>query len=77
MSEMITARRTAQVKEERYDLFSGLLDATELEDEGARLNNDELLGTPRRDLYARHFMTQLSLVRQHIHLSSRRARGWI
>ncbi|PSR70454.1 hypothetical protein PHLCEN_2v13705, partial [Hermanssonia centrifuga] len=46
MMEMIRARQTAEKKEERYDLFSSLLDANE-EDEvdgQAKLTNQELLG---------------------------------
>lgn len=42
---MVQARRASQVKEERYDLFSSLLDANELElDSEAKLTDDKLLG---------------------------------
>ncbi|KAI0739090.1 cytochrome P450 [Daedaleopsis nitida] len=45
LREMVDARRTAQVKDERYDLFSNLLDANELElDSEAKLTDDKLLG---------------------------------
>ena len=40
MLEMVEARRNAD-KEERYDLFSGLLEAA---DDGEKLNDEELLG---------------------------------
>ena len=43
--EMITARRTAEVKEERHDLFSSLLDANEgLAESGEKLSDNGLLG---------------------------------
>ena len=47
MQEMIVARRTAEVKEERHDLFSSLLDANmdeELAKTGGTLADSELLG---------------------------------
>ena len=45
MLEMVEARRTAEKKEERYDLFSGLLDASEEESDGQKkLTDRELLG---------------------------------
>ncbi|TBU39902.1 cytochrome P450 [Dichomitus squalens] len=45
MQEMIVARRTAEVKEERHDLFSSLLDANEgLAESGEKLTDDGLLG---------------------------------
>jgi hypothetical protein len=45
MLEMVVARRNANVVEERYDLFSGLLDAAqdELVSEAA-ISDDELIG---------------------------------
>ena len=46
---MIDARRAADVKEERHDLFSNLLDANEIEhDSAAKLSNEELIGRFRR-----------------------------
>ncbi|PSR70452.1 hypothetical protein PHLCEN_2v13703 [Hermanssonia centrifuga] len=46
MTEMVQARRNAEKKEERYDLFSSLLDASEGEqDGGAILTDRELLGS--------------------------------
>ena len=45
MEEMIQDRRTAEKKEERYDLFSSLLDASDSESDGeVRLTDNELLG---------------------------------
>ncbi|KZV96286.1 cytochrome P450 [Exidia glandulosa HHB12029] len=61
MTEMIVSRRTALVKEERYDLFSGLLDATELDNDDQRLTNDELLGNVFIFLLAGHETTAHTL----------------
>lgn len=44
MLEMIRARMTAEKKEERYDLFSSLLDASDLDEGEAQLTDQELLG---------------------------------
>ena len=45
MREMIQGRRSVEKKEERYDLFSSLLDANEDEADGqAKLTDRELLG---------------------------------
>ena len=45
MQEMIDARRSAEVKEERHDLFSSLLDANEgLAESGEKLSDTGLLG---------------------------------
>ena len=46
MLEMIRARRQSEKKEERYDLFSSLLDANEeeLEPGQIRLQDSELIG---------------------------------
>lgn len=43
MEEMITKRRMSEVKEERYDLFSALLDANELDEMENRLSDQELI----------------------------------
>lgn len=45
MLEMIHARKTGESKEERCDLFSSLLDASDNEEGNARLADRELLGT--------------------------------
>ena len=42
---MIVDRRTAEVKEERYDLFNVLLDANDEDGERTTLSDDELIGT--------------------------------
>ena len=45
MLEMVEDRRNGDEVEEHYDLFSCLLDAARDEqDNGARLNNEELIG---------------------------------
>ena len=45
MQEMIAARRSAEFKEERHDLFSSLLDANDgLAESGEKLSDDGLLG---------------------------------
>jgi hypothetical protein len=45
MLEMVEARRTSHDIEERHDLFSGLLDASQEEmNNGAALNHEELMG---------------------------------
>ena len=42
---MVNARRNAETKEERYDLFSGLLDAAEGDlNDAAAITEDELIG---------------------------------
>ena len=45
MQEMITDRRNAEVKEERYDLFNALFDANDEDGEKATLSDDEVIGT--------------------------------
>jgi hypothetical protein len=45
MQEMVEARRNADEVEERYDLFSGLLDAAQDDaGSGSALSDDELIG---------------------------------
>ena len=45
MLEMVEVRKDADKVEERYDLFSGLLDAAQTEPGGeATLSDDELIG---------------------------------
>lgn len=47
MTEMCASRRAEETKEEKHDLFSSLLDASDDEgDGGARLTDRELLGKP-------------------------------
>ena len=45
MCEMIHARREGPAREERYDLFSSLLDASK--DADVRLQDSELIGASR------------------------------
>nr|BAL05196.1 cytochrome P450 [Phanerodontia chrysosporium] len=62
MLEMIQARRSSEKKEERYDLFSNLLDASEDESDGqARLADEELLGNIFIFLLAGHETTAHTL----------------
>ena len=45
MAEMVDARRNAEIKEERHDLFSGLLDAAHDEPDGAvAITEEQLFG---------------------------------
>jgi hypothetical protein len=45
MLEMVEARRTSSEAEQRYDLFSGLLNASQDDwDNETALNDDELMG---------------------------------
>jgi hypothetical protein len=45
MLEMVEARRNGDEVEERYDLFSGLLDAAQGDpDNGVGLSDEELIG---------------------------------
>jgi hypothetical protein len=45
MLEMVEARKNADKGEQRYDLFSGLLDAAQDElDSGVTLSDEELIG---------------------------------
>lgn len=45
MLELIEARKSAETRQERDDLFSNLLEANEdSEDRGAKLTTEELLG---------------------------------
>ena len=66
---MVHARENAGTKEERYDLFSSLLDNTGDEDGTAKLTDDELMGTSRHDrvIWSTHIPG-----RKHIHLPA----GW-
>ena len=75
MLEMIHARKTAEKKEERYDLFSSLLDASEEEDDAA-LTDRELLGMRLESerTSATKFVLSCSS-RQHLHFPSGWSRG--
>jgi cytochrome P450 len=62
MVEMVNDRRGAETKEERYDLFSGLLDAAHDEpDGGVAITEQELLGNMFIFLLAGHETTAHSL----------------
>jgi hypothetical protein len=69
MLEMVEARRHADTVVQRHDLFNGLLDAAEDEQNiGAALSDDELIGG---DVTSRSLECVLTcLPRKHVHLSS-------
>ena len=73
------ARRTSNEAEQRYDLFSGLLDASQNEsDDEAALSDDELIG--KYSNVVPLFMTQehpARYPRQHVYLPSCWTRGVI
>ena len=51
MAEMVHSRTGSEKKEERYDLFSSLLDNTGDEDGTAKLTEDELMGKSCFDIW--------------------------
>jgi len=55
--EMIDARKNSEVKAERYDLLSALLDASEEDTEEVKLTNQELVGNIFMFLVAGHETT--------------------
>ncbi len=72
MLEMVDARKNADKGGERYDLFSGLLDAAQDEqDNGMALTDDELIGglsTSRSFGILRKHLTHPP--RKHVYISS-------
>ena len=57
---MVEARRSAEFKEERADLFSNLLDANEEEqDSEAKLTDSKLIGRFTSFFYTERSMSQL------------------
>ena len=79
MLEMVEARRNGDKVEERYDLFSGLLDAEQDESgNGAGLSDDELIGLYLTLQSFSILGKRLTLpFRKHVRLSFCRTRGWI
>ena len=73
MREMIIARRTAEVKEERYDLFSALLDGSESDNLKGALNDDELIGEFNM-IFIGKLLTEI-IYRQYFHLPCCWSRG--
>ncbi|KZT05609.1 cytochrome P450 [Laetiporus sulphureus 93-53] len=70
MIEMIRARKTQEKKEERYDLFSSLLDANEDESDGTiKLSDSELMGNIFIYLIAGHETTAHTLAYTFIMLA--------
>ncbi|KAI9438703.1 cytochrome P450 [Lactarius indigo] len=62
MAEMVDARRSAETKEERHDLFSGLLDAAHDDpDDGVAITEQELMGNTFIFLLAGHETTAHTL----------------
>ena len=64
------ARRNADKVEERYDLFSGLLDAAQEEpDDGASITEEEVIGKYR--VYQSYIVRKRTnhYPREHLHLS--------
>ena len=51
MAEMITNRRASEVTEERYDVFSALLAANDLDEKQNQLSDQEMIG----NFINRHF----------------------
>ena len=78
MLEMVEARRNGDKVEERYDLFSGLLDAVQDEPDKAGLSDDELIGWYPALQSSGILRERLTLPsRKHVHISYCRTRGWI
>ena len=80
MLEMVKARRESDKVEERYDLFSGLLDAAQDEQGGeVVLNDDELMGgcsmSRSFEIHASSCLTRPP--RKHVYLSYCWSRGAI
>jgi hypothetical protein len=74
MVEMVNARRSAETKEERYDLFSGLLDAADGDLDGAAvITEDELIGQCYLSCHRKKVLTRLP--REYVHFPSRWTRG--
>ena len=70
MLEMVETRRSGDKVEERYDLFSGLLDAAQDElDNGAMLSEEELVGEYNIDRYCIIGKRFDRYSRKHVYLS--------
>ena len=66
MQDLIVARRTAEVKEERHDLFSSLLDANEgLAESGEKLSDRGLFGNVFIFMLAGAFSLRIRLTFSH------------
>ena len=78
MQEMVEARRNGDKVEERYDLFSGLLDAAQDEsNNGGGLSDEELIGWYQTLQSSGILKKRLYPPRKHVHLSYCWTRGWI
>ena len=72
MMEMVQNRRTAEMKDERHDLFTSLLSANEDESDGeVALADRELLG---EDHFVSTFEPEVETIhhRQYLHISTGR-----
>ena len=72
MLEMVEARRNAGKVEERYDLFSGLLDvAPDEPDDEAAITEEEIIG--KYDIYYVYIVRQHTnhYSRERVHISPR------
>jgi hypothetical protein len=68
MLEMVEVRRNADKEEQRYDLFSGLLEAA---DDGEKLDDEELLGGSLTSRWIRILGKGLTRPpRKHVHIPS-------
>ena len=73
MLEMVEARRNADKVEERYDLFSGLLDVAQDEpDDDAAITDKEVIG--KYDVYRIYIVRKRTnhYSRKRVHISPRR-----
>jgi hypothetical protein len=69
MLEMVEARKTSTEVEERHDLFSGLLNASQDElDNGTALSDDELIGKYSNTTPFFAFETSLCSLTQEMYL---------
>jgi hypothetical protein len=71
MLGMINARRAAEKKEERYDLFSSLLAAADDPEDRNTITDRELIGVSNLEVIASEAHLYL---RKHLHFS---ARWWV
>ena len=73
MVEMVDARRSAESKEERHDLFSGLLDAAQDDPDGSvAITEEELIGKCQLTYHIEFVQKNLTRhPREHVHLPSR------
>ena len=73
MVEMVDARRGAEIKEERHDMFSNLLDAAHDNPDGSvSITEDELIGKCQLSCHIAVMKRALARFhRQYVHLTPR------